>query len=184
MNNIEQIGNIKICSKYYKGVDLYSEGDEVENIVLNCFKDGKNPIDILRNDNRWPLLYQLFNRREMIIEPMNIDKNCTVLEIGSGMGAVTGAIAKRAKKVDCIDLSMRRCLANAYRNQHYDNINIIVGNFQDIEFERKYDVVTLIGVYEYAQYYINSNNPYVDFLRQISNLLKEDGRIYIAIENK
>lgn len=184
MDSIKKIGNITLNCHYYKGTDLYNEGDDVENIVLDCFKNNKDPVEILQNDNRWPLLYQLFDRREMIVDPMDIDKNCVVLEIGSGMGAVTGAIAKKAKKVECVDLSMRRCLANAYRNQKYDNIDIIVGNFEDINFSEKFDVITLIGVYEYAQYYIKSKNPYIDFLNKVSSLLNKNGKLYIAIENK
>lgn len=99
----EKIGNIILDSTFYLGEDLYNEGDDVESIVLNCFKFNKNPKEIIKNDNRWPLLYQLFDRREMIIEPMNIDKSSSVLEVGSGMGAVTGAIAKKAKHVGCDD---------------------------------------------------------------------------------
>ena len=59
-----------------------------------------------------------------------------------------------------------------------------MGNYEDIELERKYDVITLIGVLEYATYYIHSNSPYIDFLSGLNKNLKDDGRIYIAIENR
>ena len=47
---------------------------------------------------------------------------------------------------------MKRSLINAYRHQEADNITIKVGNFQEVEqhLEQKYDVITLIGVFEYA----------------------------------
>ena len=135
-------------------------------------------------DNRWPVLYQLSKQRENIIAPMNILDTDIVLEVGAGMGAVTGAIARRCKRVECVELSKRRSLANAYRNRELNNIEIYVGNFQDIKFEKKYDVITLIGVLEYAQHYINTDNPYEDFIEKIASLLNENGRLYIAIENK
>lgn len=110
----------------------------------------------------------------------------SVLEIGSGCGAITGDIAKRAGDVTCIELSKKRSLINAYRNKEYDNIEILVGNFQNIEkkIEKKYDIITLIGVLEYAEGYIDSERPYVNFLETAGKHLKENGVVIIAIENK
>ena len=42
----------------------------------------------------------------------------------------------------------------------------------------------MIGVFEYGESYIRSENPYVDFLRIISKHLKPDGKIILAIENR
>jgi len=183
-HDIEKIGDITINLSYYCGYDLYNEGDEVEEIILETVKYGNNYIELLATDNRWPILYQLSTRRECIIDPMDIKATDNVLEIGAGMGAVTGAIARRCKKVDCIELSKRRSLANAYRNKDLGNIEIFVGNFQDIIIEKKYDVVTLIGVLEYAQNYISADNPYEAFLEKVASCLKSGGKLYIAIENK
>ena len=107
-----------------------------------------------------------------------------VLEIGAGCGAVTGGLAEKAKSVDCIELSKKRSMINAFRHKNLDNIKITVGNFEEIEIEKKYDVVTLIGVLEYAESYIHSANPYDDFLKRVFSMLKPGGRLYIAIENK
>lgn len=186
MNN-EIIGHVKLNYQYYQGNDLYNEGDEEEELVLQTVKkstDYNDYLQVILNDSRWPVLYQLSKQRENIIAPMKIDLASEVLEIGAGMGAVTGAIAGRCKTVDCIELSKRRSLANAYRNREFNNIEIYVGNFQDVYLEKKYDVITLIGVLEYAQYYISSDTPYEDFLKKISSLLKPNGILYIAIENK
>lgn len=183
----EYIGKVKLNYTYYNPKFVYNEGDEEENLVLETVKrstDYREYEKVIASDTRWPILYQLSKQRENIIEPMDIKKTDIVLEIGAGMGAVTGAIARKAQKVECIELSKRRSLANAYRNREYDNIEIYVGNFQDIQLENKYDVITLIGVFEYAQHYITSENPYTDFLTRIGNMLKKDGKLYIAIENK
>ncbi len=181
------IGKVKLNYKYYTGTDIYNEGDEEEELVLETVKnstDYNDHLKVILNDHRWPVLYQLSKQRENIIAPMDIKGTDTVLEIGAGMGAVTGAIAQRAKKVECIELSKRRSLANAYRHRDMDNIEIYVGNFQNVKLEKKYDVVTLIGVLEYAQHYIQSQEPYEDFLKMIRELLKPNGLLYIAIENK
>lgn len=183
----EKIGKVCLNYQYYTGIDLYNEGDEAEELVLQTVKksiDYKDHLDVILKDHRWPVLYQLSKQRENIIKPMEITPRDTVLEIGAGMGAVTGAIARKCKKVECIELSKRRSLANAYRNREYDNIEIYVANFQDVPLSRKYDVVTLIGVLEYAQSYIDSATPYEDFIEKIASVLNDGGRIYIAIENK
>ena len=52
------------------------------------------------------------------------------------------------------------------------------------DFEEKYDYITLIGVLEYAAYYTDAPDPFVGFLDKIRGLLKEDGKLLIAIENK
>ena len=68
----------------------------------------------------------------------------------------------------------------------YDNIEIQVGNFQEIEkkIEEKYDYITLIGVFEYSSGYIHAEKPYQEMLRCIERHLKPDGKIVIAIENR
>lgn len=44
--------------------------------------------------------------------------------------------------------------------------------------------ITLIGVFEYGEAYIQSETPYVDFLKIIATHLKPDGKIVLAIENR
>lgn len=182
--NIEYIRNIKLDLSVYKGKDLYNEGDNAESIVLDTFKNNLDPVKVLSEHNEWAILYQLSSSRKNIVSVINIDKNQNVLEIGSGMGAITGALAEKANYVDCIDLSKRRSYANAYRNQKYSNITIHVGNFEDIIWDKKYDIVVVIGVLEYAGSFLNSKEPYMQFLSNISNLLNDNGKVYIAIENK
>ena len=71
-------------------------------------------------------------------------------------------------------------------NKKYDNIEILVGNFQDISqnLNEKFDYITLIGVFEYSAGYIGGEQPYVDMLKTVSRFLKPDGKLIIAIENR
>ena len=77
-------------------------------------------------------------------------KDASVLEIGAGCGAISGVLCRNAKHVTSVDLSKRRSLINANRNKEYDNLTIMVGNFNDVVLKEKYDYITLIGVLEYA----------------------------------
>ena len=179
----EKIGNVFINDKFYNGVDEYSDGF-IEKELLEYVKSTTDIQGILKKESRWPILYHLSPVRENIIEWYPMKDNATVLEVGAGCGAVTGALCKKARKVIANDLSKQRSLINAYRNRNYSNLEIYVGNFNDLKLCEKFDYITLIGVLEYAAYYTETASPFVDFLKKIRSLLNEDGKVLIAIENK
>lgn len=113
-------------------------------------------------------------------------RTAKVLEVGSGCGAITGALARKAKSVTCVELSKRRSMINAYRHRKRDNITIHVGNFKDIEpdLPKDFDFIFLTGVFEYGQAYIGGAAAYQEFLSTLLGHLAKDGRIIIAIENR
>lgn len=183
----EQIGKITLDYKYYPGEDFYCDGvieDELLEIVKN------NPVSeysrIIEERASWPILYHLSPLRENIVDWVPVDASMKVLEVGSGCGAITGALARKAKSVTCIDLSKKRSTINAYRHQECDNVTIHVGNFKDIEPElpEDYDYIFLIGVFEYGQGYMGTNTPYEDFMAILKKHMSPKGRLVIAIENK
>ena len=183
----EKVGKITLDYKHYPGEDLYCDGD-VEDELLEIVKS--HPAGefqrIIEERAKWPVLYHLSPLRENIVDWLPIGKEDKVLEIGSGCGAVTGKLAQKAGEVISIDLSKKRSLINAYRHQDCGNVTIHVGNFKDIEpdLPKDFDYICFIGVFEYGQSYIDTKNPYVDWLKMMHGHLKENGRIVIAIENK
>ena len=68
--------------------------------------------------------------------------------------------------------SKQRATAIANRNKDKENLEIIVGNLNDVTLNEKFDYITLIGVLEYAPLYTNSENPFEDFLGYINMLLR------------
>ena len=184
----ETIGKIKLDYTHYAGSDLYCDG-EVEGEILEEVK--KRPAaasyaDVIEKHTNWPFLYHLSPIRENIVSWLPISSLDKVLEVGSGCGAITGALAAKAGSVDCVDLSRQRSLINAYRHENCDNVTIHVGNFQDIEpdLSTDYSLICLIGVFEYGQAYIGGDNPYETFLNILKKHLAPGGRIVVAIENK
>lgn len=180
---INKIGKVTLDYTFYKGEDQYSDGD-IEDVLLSLIEKEPDVAKIIRADKRWPVLYHFSPVRQNIVEWYPFRENASVLEIGAGCGAITGGLAKKAKSVTCVDLSKRRSLINANRNREWDNVRIMVGNFNDIVLEEKFDYITLIGVMEYAAYYTESDKPFQSFLENIKKLLKPDGKVLIAIENK
>lgn len=185
--NIERIGKVSLDLTHYPGEDLYCDGaaeDELLQIARD-YAEVEYP-KIIEERRSWEILYHLSAQRENIVEWLPIDKSMKVLEVGAGCGAITGALAKKAGSVTCVDLSKKRSMINAYRHSDCENVTIHVGNFQDIEPDLPcdYDYICLIGVLEYAQSYIGGDMPFENFLNIIRRHLKRSGRIVIAIENR
>lgn len=186
-DKIEEIGKIKLDLTHYPGEDFYCDGDVEDELleIARNYASVEYP-RIIEERKSWEILYHLSPLRENIVEWLPINRAMKVLEVGSGCGAITGALSKRAGEVTCVELSRKRSMINAYRHMGADNVTIHVGNFQDVEpdLPADYDYICLIGVFEYAQAYIGSEKPYDDFLRIMKKHLKSGGHIAIAIENK
>jgi len=169
--------------QFYKGNDLYSDGD-VENFILDIVKSGKNLDSIPEDQLSWPVFYHLSPLRANILNWYPFNKNSSLLEIGAGCGAITGMLCSKTKSVTAVELSERRSMIIDARHYKHQNLEIIVGNFNDIEFSRKFDYITLIGVLEYAPSFTNSHDPATTFLKRVKKLLKNSGKLFIAIENQ
>lgn len=184
---IEQIGNIKLDLTYYSGQDLYCDGaveDELLDIVKNHTRAEFQ--QIIEGRKSWPVLYHLSPLRENIVDWIPMEPDARVLEVGSGCGAITGALSRKAGEVTCVELSKKRSTINAHRNSACENVTIHVGNFADIEpgLPTDYDYICLIGVFEYGQSYMQTDKPYETFLNILMRHLGPGGRLIIAIENR
>ena len=176
---------MKINYDYYTGKDFYCDGD-VEKTILDYMDkyEEKDYEKIFETDISWPVFYHLTPIRQNILNWYPFKKDASVLEIGGGMGAITGVLCDKVGKVVSVELSKQRASAIAKRHKNRDNLEVIVGNLNDIKFEEKFDYITLIGVFEYAASFTKDEKPYNKFLENIKKLLKPDGKILIAIENK
>ncbi len=76
------------------------------------------------------------NKRDQIIDFGNINKNDTVLEIGSGIGTLTIELAKRAKKVIAVEQDSRiyNILNTQLKNEEINNVELINNDALKVEF--------------------------------------------------
>lgn len=185
----ELIAKMNPCPKFnlqwYKNEDLYSDG-EVEDFIIKIIAENR-PEDYsnaVYEQFNWPIYYHLSPLRKNILNWYKFKLDSSVLEIGCGMGAITSVLCDECKDVTAVELSRKRATATLLRCREKENLEIIVGNLNDIEFDKKFDYITLIGVLEYQGTYTESTNPYMDFLVKIKQLLKPDGKLLVAIENQ
>ncbi|MCL2884434.1 MAG: class I SAM-dependent methyltransferase, partial [Oscillospiraceae bacterium] len=170
---------------FHKDRDVYSDGDVEQDILAYIEQGGEQDWErVLEADSRWPVFYHLHPARKNILNWYPFKEGAQVLEVGAGMGAVTGALCEKAAHVTAVELSLRRAEAIDKRCGGRDNLEVMVANFNDIVFDRQFDCITLVGVLEYASLYTRSENPFLDFLTKLKALLKPGGKLLIAIENK
>lgn len=173
----------KLNLDFYRGEDNYSDG-VIEDDILEMVKNGEIDDEKIIKSCSYPIIYHLSYLRENILNWYQFDSEASILEIGAGCGAITGLLCNRLKKVVAVELTKRRATINFERNKNKENLEIFVGNFNNMTFESKFDYVVLNGVFEYAISFTEGENPYVDFLNYIKNFLKPNGKILIAIENR
>lgn len=169
--------------EYYSGKNLYSDGS-VEDVIMDIVKTGQEYTNYVDCEDYYPIMYHLSPERENILNWYPLKKTDAVLEIGSGCGAITGLLCRQSEWVTSVELSRKRAEINYERHKEYDNLEIAVGNLNDMNLKRKYDYVILNGVFEYAASFTDSHEPYITFLNNLKKYLKQDGRILISIENR
>ena len=78
------------------------------------------------------------NKRDQIINFGNIDKEDTILEIGSGIGTLTIELAKKAKKVIAVEQDKKICeiLAKRLKDEKIDNVELINDDALSVDFPK------------------------------------------------
>ena len=140
--------------------------------------------DIVRKDLDDEVVLNLSNIRKNLIYSYDFEPNSTVLEIGARFGALTGALCEKCEKVISTEFNKKRAEAIQKRYENVENLEVIVGQIQDIEFEEKFDYITLFGVLEYAQKIFDTEKPALDLLFYCKKLLKPEGKLLIGTDNK
>ncbi|WP_422658509.1 class I SAM-dependent methyltransferase [Paenibacillus sp. EC2-1] len=161
---------------YSTGKDQYV--DKEEDLLLAHYR-GETPIEHPRDS----LFYLTTKERENILAWYSF-QNKEVLEIGSGCGCITGTLCDSSKRVVSVDQSQKRARITFERHKERENLEVYAGNIADIPFEQKFDYVVLIGVLEYARRFFSEYPEDFFFLKTIRNLLKPEGVLLVAIENR
>jgi len=184
----------QVMITYLKGEVNQNYSDDSESFLNDFFdspqsKKEKEIRDILSQNPSWPILYHLSPQREALLDWYPFRKNCSILEVGAGCGALTGLLTKRLKKVCSNELTQIRGEIIAKRYSDAENLHVLIGNVQNINMEIEFDYVSLVGVLEYAGKFfaVNDNlfyEPYLSFLLFIKKFLKKQGHLILAIENK
>lgn len=178
-----------IWSKPGYGGIAYSDGDDVEQRIANIIREAQD-VSVLSSELRqhctdWPSLYHLTGTRANILRPLHDRlRGAEVLEIGAGCGAITRYLGECGAEVLALEGTPRRAAIARSRTRDLPNVHVVAEKFDQFSVERKFDVITLIGVLEYANLFMPAEQPALAMLRRACTMLKPDGHLVIAIENQ
>lgn len=166
----------------------YSDGDQTEVYLLNKLKSAKDlsskSAELHAAIRDWPSEYHLSLNRHNLLRPFTLNKTDEILELGCGCGAISRYLGEVSTRVVAVEGSQRRAEIAAERCRDLSNVSIICDNIIDFTTDEKFDVVTLIGVLEYARVFIETRDPIHSCLEHARSFLKDNGVLIVAIENQ
>ena len=169
----------------------YSDGDAVEQTLLQIVSTASDRSvlsqELGQKIHDWPTMYHLHPNRSNLLRPHEkILQNASVLELGGGCGALTRYLGETCARVTMVEGSPRRSAIAAARCRGLENVSIYNDTIMDVVLpEISFDVVTLIGVLEYARVYdAISDDPVQAMLERAYSLVSPGGVLILAFENQ
>ncbi len=167
----------------------YTDGDEVEERIADAIASSRD-VSLFSeelSDHRtdWASTYHLSPVRANLLRPLQpILEGRRVLEIGAGCGAISRYLGELGCELLALEGSQRRATIAASRCRDLDNVTVVNSRFDELPEGQRFDVVTLIGVLEYARKYSSGPDGIATTLRKARSLLGEGGLLIVAIENQ
>lgn len=172
--------------KNQNGSKVYSDGDatELEMLKIATEYPGDLAEEYISKNSKYTVNNTFSSVRQNILNWYPFKKNCDILEIGAGMGAVTGLLCSKAKNVTAIEMNELRAEIIRIRHAEKKNLTVISEDINNWDDSYKYDYIVMIGVLEYAGIFTSGSNPFITFLNNVKKHLKDDGVLLCAIENR
>lgn len=168
---------------------LYSDGKEKEDYIYNSILKSKDKssssTELESYIIDWPSEYHLTRVRKNLLIPFDFTDKKSVLDLGCGTGSLLRFWGEQGfEKVVGVEGSKDRAKTASARCRGLENVSVYVSNIMDFETNDKFDIVTLIGVLEYAPKFIKGEDPVGLLLKKASSFLSKNGILIVAIENK
>lgn len=166
-------------------VDSSDAESRIYQIIKNANDKSVFSSEVVNQASDWPSFYHLTSMRSNILRPFVKEiSGGRTLELGAGCGAITRFIGELGGEVVALEGSPARARIIGNRCSDLKNVTVIADLIQNYSPDDKFDVVTLIGVLEYSQVYINEPDPVNFLIKHAKSFLKENGLLLIAIENQ
>lgn len=166
----------------------YSDGEREEEYLQRVFSETRDlscaSDELTRHVRDWASEYHLSPLRANLLRGLRCGTNERILEVGSGAGAITRFLGETGATVLALEGSPRRARLTRQRCRDLGNVQVLNTNLQRFASPGAFDMVTLIGVLEYAPRYFEGPDPVQRCLRHVRNLLTDGGALVIAIENR
>jgi SAM-dependent methyltransferase len=166
----------------------YSEGAAAEKYLEQVLRSASDlsscSSELESHIKDWPSEYHLSTKRAQLLSGFDFDRSLKVLEVGCGCGAITRYLGESFDSVVSIEGSLARARLARLRTRDLPSVSVVCAPFQEIRFSEKFDIIFVIGVYEYSASFVQGDDPYDAVLKYFTEILAPDGKVVIAIENQ
>jgi len=144
------------------------------NLEMNAKDYFDNAADTWDDRFQTPELLSFLKR---LVPQFNLKAGQNVLDVGTGTGVLIPYLVKaigNCGSVAAIDFSEKMVKKNKTKYSHYKNVNINVGNIEDVAYpSESFEAVICFGVFPHLE---NKEKA----LQNINRLLKPSGKLVIA----
>lgn len=148
-----------------KVLETYDERSKL-NTVNSVLGGNSDPVSIHSD------IYLDYFTKRFLLKSLKLKRNDVVLDFGCGVGRLSTIVARKAKLVNCVDIS--EPLIKMAQKNHHDNINYkCIKGISDIPL-LNYNKIFTVGVL----YHLN-DSELLETLKFFNNALCEDGNIVL-----
>ena len=149
----------KLNLDFYHGEDCYQEQASSFEIAELLDKYQGDLKGILKDHSDSSLLDQLSPVRENVWEWFDFNEAASLLEIGAGLGALTGMFCSKVSQVVALESNKVNASINHKRHRGCKNLEVVAANIADLDVEDRFDYVVLTGILEHAPAYFHGEDP-------------------------
>lgn len=171
----------------------YSDGDDAEQYLRSVLEEASDlsstSLELETRIRDWPSEYHLSVTRGNLVRALDLGGVHAALELGCGCGAITRVLGEYGITVDAVEGSYVRAELARLRCKDLENVNIVNANFNELAIpKRKYDVVLMVGVVEYAKRFLpdaaTDEEAATRIISMAMEALTDNGVVLVAIENR
>lgn len=144
---------------------------ELKELLLKYHGDEKRA---LKEESNPDYFFALSVIRENVLEWYEFNPDASLLEVGSGCGALTGLFARRVREVTVLDDREDNLEVNRMRHGAHSNIRYVKGSLADCQ-EGSFDYVVMVG---------SLKEPFEANVDRAKSLLKPNGTLILAADNR
>lgn len=167
---------------------VYSDGKSTEEMMLAVAQQYPEDAsaDYIMEDSRYTINNTFSPVRRNLLNWYPFKPDSDILEVGAGMGSMTGLLCDVGKSVTSVEMNELRANVIRARYPDRDNLAVISADVITWNTQQRFDYIVVVGVLEYASVFYNGegNEPQIAFLSSLRRLLNPDGVVLLAIENR
>ena len=164
----------------------YADGgeDRLLGVIASAEDRSATSDELARSIRDWVTRYHLSRLRGNIVESVAFPPAARVVDVGAGTGTIARSLGERGLTVTALEGTFDRARVAAVRCADLPNVEVIHGTVGDYQDRGTFDAAVIIGVLEYSGSFQGGAAGPAAFLGQVRSLLRPDGVIILAIENR